>query len=259
MYNIEEVFKNVSSKMIAEFLEARSAVSHSTIKGDNSEKIFKRFLRKYLPKNLEITSGIIIDSKGNSSKQIDIIITDSHSTPILFEGDDSQVVPVEPVYAAVEVKSILDSSMLPSIINNMLSVKNLEKKAYYKPLGESEHYFILYNKRYEIAPIMYFFFAFEAKNEGMLVNDFIREFQKRNLDISKRIDCGCILNNSVYANCGSGNKFLIDALPYEDSILMPIKTKHALLLFYTLISHYLNQSRCPRFRFNDYINKIKLW
>jgi len=257
MYNVQEVFKRVSSKMRAEFEEACAAVSHPTIKGDNSEKIVHNFLKKYLPKSLDITSGIIIDSDGNSSKQIDIIITDAHATPILFEGDESRVVPVEPVYAVIEVKSNLTSSMIPAIIENMLSVKRLNKKAFYKAGSDVEHSFCYYDRQYEISPIMYFFFAFKAENSLGFLDNFSTEFATRNLDIPMRIDCGCILDEMVYANMVFANRKRINALPSKDSILSPIITDDSLLLFYSLISNYLNQSSTPSFRFNDYIKNIQ--
>jgi len=60
--------------MRADFDETRKASEHSGFKGESFEEHFRSFLRKYLPKSLDISTGILVDAKGNSSRQLDVII-----------------------------------------------------------------------------------------------------------------------------------------------------------------------------------------
>ena len=40
------------------------------------EEVVREFLRTYFPKTLDISTGFLIDSNGNESNQMDIIISD---------------------------------------------------------------------------------------------------------------------------------------------------------------------------------------
>ena len=75
------------------------------LKGIQFEEIFRKFLRLYLPKKLDISTGTIIDSNGNQSKQLDVIISDYSKAPILYEEADIRTIPVECVYSVIEVKA----------------------------------------------------------------------------------------------------------------------------------------------------------
>jgi hypothetical protein len=53
------------------------------------------------------STGLIIDSNGNESSQMDIIVSDGSKTPIFYENRSLCVHPVVCVYAVIKVKSIL--------------------------------------------------------------------------------------------------------------------------------------------------------
>ena len=133
---IEEVFEEVSAQMRSDFDKSKSALSHAGLKGSSNEEIVKLFLKQYLPKNLEISTGLVVDSKGGVSRQLDIIIHDAAKTPIFFQSADTRVIPVECVYAVIEVKAYLDKSELEKSFQNMRSVKELEKVAFFQPNSE---------------------------------------------------------------------------------------------------------------------------
>jgi len=259
-FNIKDIFQSVAKQMRIDFEESRLALNHPTLKGDSAEEIVKNFLNKYFTKNLSITSGLIIDSNGKFSKQQDIIICDADKTPILYEKKDIRVVPVETVYAVIEVKSKLKKNSIPSIIDNALSVKNMEKKAFYTLEDEIiKTNFNLYGKKWDYYPINYFVFAFEAEDSSKIANEIWIECLKRNLPIEKRIDCCCILNEYVFLNAIMDNNDLpesVDALPSEKTQFRSYPTNNSLLLFYTMISNYLFQASCKPFRLRDYLRNM---
>jgi hypothetical protein len=161
--DLTRIFDEISKEMRSNFNKIRVALKNSGSKGESIEEIVRKFLQEYLPKNLAISSGMIVDSNGNSSKQIDIIIYDALKTPIFFKSGHIQVLPVECVYSVIEVKSMLNKDELEKIFANMDSVRNLEKKAYY-PEGDLSHPVLLYGKEWNIWPINYLFLPLILSN-----------------------------------------------------------------------------------------------
>lgn len=79
--------------------------------GGECEKVFADFLRKYLPKGIEVTvDGVIILEDGTHSPQIDLIITQD-----MPEKLSKTYVPHEYVIAAFEVKLTLEKKHLQKI------------------------------------------------------------------------------------------------------------------------------------------------
>jgi hypothetical protein len=221
--------------------------------GTQFEDIFRRFLKRYLPKTLDVSTGTIIDSTGKQSKQLDIIISDSAKAPILYEKAEIRTIPAECVYSTIEVKAKLDINEIEKCFANMRSVRQLEKKAYYKRKGDIEFTYDMYGQRYSILPINYFIFAFDSINTTTL-KDFLNTTHNREqLPVYSRIDSVCILNKGVIFNRLKDGMY--SALPEPDSVLVNHETQKSLLLFYTLVMHYLCQSSMPDFKFGEYLGK----
>jgi hypothetical protein len=71
---IKDKIAAVESQMKAKLDEIRATFAQSGDKGSSVEDSFREFLRQYLPRRLEIGQGEIIDSRGERSKQTDIVI-----------------------------------------------------------------------------------------------------------------------------------------------------------------------------------------
>jgi hypothetical protein len=56
---------------------AERLVDHPGEVGSGREEILRRFLRDYLPKRFDVSSGFVFDSEGNISRQLDIIVADA--------------------------------------------------------------------------------------------------------------------------------------------------------------------------------------
>jgi hypothetical protein len=63
-FSIMEIMQGISKKMNADFAFITSQIPHTGTKGEGREDIVKKFLVDYLPKNLGIGSGLVIDSTG---------------------------------------------------------------------------------------------------------------------------------------------------------------------------------------------------
>ncbi|MBS1596068.1 MAG: hypothetical protein JST90_17280 [Bacteroidetes bacterium] len=101
-------------------------VSHGQTVGNYREVILRELLKKYIPKKFAIATGFI----EGLSKQIDIIIYDSHNhSPTFIEGE-LVVVKREAVRAIIEVKSTLDSTNLKESLQDFY---NITRGGIFKP------------------------------------------------------------------------------------------------------------------------------
>ncbi len=102
-----------------------SGLRHAGFKGRAREAFVKHLLTPFLSHNLGICTGIVIDSHGGSSNQIDIIIYDKTLIPSLLYTLEDAVVPIESVLATIEVKSKLTRGELKAAVENARSIKTL--------------------------------------------------------------------------------------------------------------------------------------
>lgn len=239
--------------MKSDFVKAQKSLSHAGLKGDANEETVRKFLRQYLPKTLDITTGMLVDSEGNQSRQLDIIVCDSAKTPIFFQSGETRVIPIECVYAVIEVKAFLDKTELEKAYKNMRSVKSLTKKAYFNQKGVIIYTHTLYGKEWDYWPIQYFIFAYDSTGLDSIISDL--NFYQKNNEIHKRIDAICVLEKGVIMNQGSDGMFC--ALPSPSSKSIAGHTTQPLLLFYTLISVILNQASMKYFNLMPYLKDMR--
>ncbi len=131
---LKELFAGLQSQMNAQLNTSRKFINHPGAKGDALENAWIEWLRKYLPNRYSVDKAIVIDSKGNTSHQIDIVIYDNWFTPFIFSQNGFHYVPAEGVYAVFEVKP--DIADFSDGINNVEyagdkieSVRKLEREA----------------------------------------------------------------------------------------------------------------------------------
>lgn len=253
--DIVEIFDQVADKMRSDLAGTRSALQHPGLKGASFEEVFRQFLRAYLPATLDISTGIVVDSAGRSSRQIDIIISDAMKTPIFYRSGETRVVPVEGVYAVIEVKANLNQQELKRTFENMKSVRALEKKAFVPKSSVIVEKKMMYGYEWDTWPTNYFVFAFDSDPLDKLGALLASWYTKEVLPEWSRVDTLCVLNKGVILNQDSEGNF--DALPSPGSIVGHFETKRALLLFYALISRYMFQADIPPFKFTDYLGRLE--
>lgn len=252
--DLEEIFDGVSKQMRIDFMKAQKSLSHAGLKGGANEETVRIFLKQYLPRTLDITTGTLVDSNGNESRQLDIIISDAAKTPILYQSGETRVIPVECAYAVIEVKASLNKAELKRSYSNMKSVKSLSKKAFFKPKGAISYRNTLYGKEWDFWPIHYFVFAYDSIGLNS-VRDNLDIIQGTD-DIPKRIDMICVLEKGVILNQRPDGK--LSALPEPGSKVVVYSGSKPLLLFYTVVSLILNQTYMIFFNIEPYIRNIFL-
>jgi len=108
----------------------REYSQHMPSKGEVCEAAFRKYLSETLGSRYSVTQGFVFDSTGRQTKQQDVVIFDDHWSVRLTpkDSDEPPIVPVEYVYATIEIKKTLTSGELRSAIENVRSFKSLQRE-----------------------------------------------------------------------------------------------------------------------------------
>lgn len=121
--NISDLFLGLQDQMKVQLNTNREIIKHPVSKGDALENVWIEWLKKYLPNRYCVDKAIIIDSEGNLSHQIDLVIYDQQYTPFVFTQNGIHYIPAEGVYAVFEIKPDLEGS-----VNGMSYIEYAGKK-----------------------------------------------------------------------------------------------------------------------------------
>jgi hypothetical protein len=105
----------------------RKVLAQPGAKGDASEINWLKMLEEHLPHRYQAHKAFIIDSNGDSSDQIDIVIYDRQYTPLLYNRDGQMFIPAESVYGVFEVKQELDKGNIEYAGKKAASVRKLTR------------------------------------------------------------------------------------------------------------------------------------
>lgn len=109
--NLKNLFSGLQNQMFAQLSTNREFILHPGSKGDSLEDTWIEWLRKYLPNRYCIDKAIVIDSTGQLSDQIDLVIYDQQYTPFVLVQNGVHYIPAEGVYAVFEVKPDFNGSI----------------------------------------------------------------------------------------------------------------------------------------------------
>jgi hypothetical protein len=123
--DLRALFRGLQGGMMHSLGVTKDLIQHPVYKGDETELDWMEMLRTYLPQRYEVEKGIIIDSEGSRSEQIDLIIFDRHYSPFLFKRKSVRYLPAESVYAVFEVKPTLNKKHIEYAKTKTKSVRRL--------------------------------------------------------------------------------------------------------------------------------------
>lgn len=118
-------FIDVENNFVQDLKTHQRTITHDPTLGDATEKEWIKLLEEYLPKRYRVAKAFAVDSKGETTDQLDCLIYDAHFTPTLFGKDNHQYVPAEAVYAMFEIKQTIDSADLDYTAKKILSLRKL--------------------------------------------------------------------------------------------------------------------------------------
>lgn len=124
---LKQAFANVQTALGSQMALATQSISHAGTIGSVNEEHWLELLRSYLPNRYEVATGIIIDSKGNRSDQIDVVIFDRHFTPTLLDQKNHRYIPAEAVYAIFECKPEVNKGYIEYAEKKAASVRRMTR------------------------------------------------------------------------------------------------------------------------------------
>jgi hypothetical protein len=105
----------------------RKSIGHPGSKGDASENVWIDLLDRYLPKRYQVARAHVVDSLGNFSQQIDVVVFDRQYSPFIFTYENQTIIPAESVYAVFEAKQTADASLVAYAQDKVESVRKLHR------------------------------------------------------------------------------------------------------------------------------------
>jgi hypothetical protein len=124
---LRTAFVGVQSELEMKLKLASQSIAHPGTQGSVTEDHWIEILRSYLPGRYQVAGGIIIDSLGARSDQIDVVVFDRHFTPTLLDQRSHRYIPAEAVYAVFESKPQIDKGKLGYASDKAASVRRLHR------------------------------------------------------------------------------------------------------------------------------------
>lgn len=236
--NLKNLFAALQEEMRAK-ARTSEVLNHPADMGDNSEYSWINWFNAYLPKRYKAAKATVIDSCGNVSDQIDIVVYDEQYSYLAFRKDNILYIPAESVYAVFEIKQNLNKENMEYAGDKAESVRRLERTS---------------------APIPHAGGKYEPKKPhriiaGILTTDtqwaeLFGEPFKRCLDRygeDQQIDCGCVLQKG---------SFYYD---YKERELKTSRQEESLVFFFLqLLSLLQKLATVPAIDYNAYMEVLEI-
>ena len=175
---------------LAANLKSSFRITHKGDRGEVSERFFIDFLRAYLPNRYNVEKAIVLDSHGQVSHSIDIVVFDRQYTPTLLDNNKHRYVPAEAVYAVFECKPTIDKGYLEYTGDKIASVRKL-----YRTSVDIHHAGGVFKKK-DLFPIVGGILAASVDWEDGLGLAFRKNHQKLTGD--RQVDCGFAVSGACF-------------------------------------------------------------
>lgn len=178
---------------------ARKAFHHPGAKGDASEGVWIDMLDTYLPKRYQAAQAFVVDSLGNFSEQIDVVVFDRQYSPFIFKFDEQIIVPAESVYAVFEAKQTATAELVAYAQRKVASVRKLHRTSLPIPHAGGTY------PAKPLIPVLGGLLTFESDWSPALGPSFDKALK---VDMSAgRLDLGCVASHGHFFYDGSDSTF----------------------------------------------------
>ncbi len=189
-WSLTELFNSLHRKIDEELSIARKAIQHPSTKGNTSEGVWIGLLETYLPKRYQVCTGHVVDSEGEFSDQIDIIIFDRQYSPFIFDFLGAKVVPAESVYGVFEAKQSINAEQIGYAREKVQSVRKLERTSLPVPSVDTTE------PPKELKPILGGVLAFDSDWSPALGDALLKSLTDE-LSDNDMLDIGCVSSAGV--------------------------------------------------------------
>lgn len=123
---LQDAFASEQQCLLTNLASSRR-IKHPGDRGEVNEIHFIEALRHYLPNRYTVEKASVLDSTGEVSDSIDVVIFDRQYTPTLLDCDSHRYVPAESVYAVFECKPTINKGYLEYAAAKAASVRKLKR------------------------------------------------------------------------------------------------------------------------------------
>ena len=169
---------------------ARKNFAHPVTKGDASEKVWLKLFQTYLPRRYEAATAHIVDSEGQFSQQIDVVIFDRQYSPFIFHYEGQTIIPAESIYAVFETKQSINANQISYAHDKIASVRRLNRTSLPIPYAKG-----IYPAK-PLIPIYGGILTFESDWSPPLGQALLNALNEGRDD--NRIDIGCVATHGHF-------------------------------------------------------------
>lgn len=126
-WSLSQLLSSLHEDIQTRLSVARKSFQHPGVKGDASESVWIGLLEKYLPARYSVAKAHVVDSLGNFSDQIDLVVFDRQYSPFIFTYESQTIIPAESVYAVFEAKQTADAQLVKYAQTKVASVRRLHR------------------------------------------------------------------------------------------------------------------------------------
>lgn len=141
-----------------------------------------------LPRRYEVLSKVFaVDHLGGVSQEIDIVIADRHYSPLGMKSEARTVIPIEAIYAGIEVKPTLDKRYVTYAGEKVASLRRLTRTS--APIVDARGHI---DTPRQPLPIMGLLLTASCSWQDLDSEPFRRALDE--LPSEGRLDLGCVAN-----------------------------------------------------------------
>lgn len=133
MNHVGPYWTGVMQRLQAEVEQMNQLIAHQGAKGTENELSLARLVENLIPTRFGVGSGLLVDSVGNSSKQMDLIVYERGNEPGIFAQTNQVLFPVENVRLCIEVKTTLTKTALDDGREKKASIEALSSSTGRRP------------------------------------------------------------------------------------------------------------------------------
>lgn len=170
---------------------ARKTLAHPGTKGDASEGVWLDLLQTYLPQRYRAMKGHVVDSNGDFSDQIDVLIFDRQYSPFIFQYEGQAIIPAESVYGAFEAKQSINAEQVRYAEAKLASVRRLHRTSL--PIPTASRLLPPKPLHHIIGGLL----AFDSDWEPPLGEPLLGALRAG--DANGRLDLGCVAAHGIFS------------------------------------------------------------
>lgn len=189
-WSLAGLLREIGSDVERSLSAARTLIAHEGEKGGASEDVWRTLLQRHLPLRYQVETGFVVDSDGNFSEQVDIIIFDRQYSPLVFELGTRRIFPAESVYAVLEAKQSANATTIAAAKQKAASVRRLKRTSLPIPDFEGNP------KPKKVQPILAGLLALDSDWKPPFGPSLVEALKSTDRD--EFLDVGCVASHGIF-------------------------------------------------------------